>query len=43
MASTVLAAMRRHHVVHVHADFLVVALFEAGRRRDLVDEDVADR
>ncbi len=32
-----------HHVVHVHAHFLVVALFQAGGRRDLVDEDVADR
>ena len=32
-----------HHVVHVHAHFLVVALFQAGGRRDLIDEDVADR
>ena len=33
----------RHHVVHVHADFLVVALLEAVLRGDGVDEDVADR
>ena len=30
-----------HHVVHVHADFLVVALLQSGAGRDLVDEDVA--
>ena len=30
------------HVVHVHAHLLVVAALQAGRRRDLVDEDVAD-
>ena len=35
--------MRGHHVVHVHADFLVVALVQAGLGGDLVDEDVAGR
>ena len=34
MASTVLAAMRGHHVVDVHADFLEVALLQAGAGRD---------
>ena len=34
---------RRHHVVHVHAHFLVVAFLQASFGRDLVDEDVAGR
>ena len=31
------------HVVDVHADLLEVALLQAVRRADLIDEDVADR
>jgi hypothetical protein len=34
---------RRHHVVHVHADFLIVAFLEAVLRGDGVDEHIADR
>ena len=38
-----LGGERGHHVVHVHADFLVIALLQAVLRHDGVDEDVADR
>ena len=31
------------HVVHVHADFLVVTLLQTVLRHDRVDEDIADR